>query len=246
MPQNFEYQFDYLSYKKRTTNNISLSFTFLIISIIFSTGLAVYFKPLKTSNYEFYFVKANTFSTYTQANNLSLEIQNSGGGGNLHYNKGYNILVNFYTNNKDAEAVCENLKSTYNTASVYTIQAKNFKNLSNLSKNQCKSVQNLEKFLISSINSLSTISLQLDKNEINFNQASTIFSSIFNDYQDTYEDFLNQFKTNSKYNLAKEYANNIYLNLQTLSTEKENLTNQKIKYLTIDIVLNFASFLNSF
>ena len=121
MPQNLEYQFDYISYKKRTTNNISLSFTFLVISIIFLTSLAVYFKPLKTSNYEFYFVKANTFSTYTQANNLTSEIQNSGGGGNLHYNKGYNILVNFYTNKKDAEAVCENLKSTYTTASIYTI-----------------------------------------------------------------------------------------------------------------------------
>jgi len=107
-------------------------------------------------------------------------------------------------------------------------------------------VQNLEKFLISSINSLSTISLELDKNEINFNQASTVYCSMFNDYQDLYEDLLIQFKTNSKYNLAKEYANNIYLNLQTLASEKENLTNQKIKYLTIDIVLNFASFLNSF
>jgi len=246
MPKNYEYQFDYISYKKRTTKNFSLSFTFLFTIIILLTGLAVYFKPLKTSNYEFYFVKANTFSTYTQANNLSIEIQNSGGGGNLHYNNGYNILVNFYTNKNDADAVCENLKSIYNNASIYTIQAKNFKNLSNLSKNQCKSLQNLEKFLISSINSLSSTSLQLDKNEINFNQASTIFCSIFNDYQDIYEDFLNQFKPNSKYNLAKEYANNVYLNLQTLSREKENLTNQKIKYLTIDIVLNFASFLNSF
>ena len=246
MPQNYEYQFDYISYKKRTTNNISLSFTFLVISIIFLTGLAVYFKPLKTSNYEFYFVKANTFSTYTQANNLSLEIQNSGGGGNLHYKNGYNILVNFYTNKNDAEAVCENLKSTYTTASIYTIQAKNFKNLSDLSKNQCKSVKILEKFLISSINSLSDTSLKLDKNELNFNQASTIFYSLFNDYQNVYDEFLNQFKTNSKYNPTKEYAHNIYSNLQTLSNDKENLTNQKIKYLTIDIVLNFASFLNSF
>ena len=107
-------------------------------------------------------------------------------------------------------------------------------------------MQNLEKFLISSINSLSKISLQLDKNELNFNQASTIFCSIFNDYQDLYKDFLNQFKTNSQYNLTKEYANNIYLNLETLANEKENLTNQQIKYLTIDIVLTFASFLNSF
>ena len=246
MHQNFEYQFDYLSYKKRTTKNFSLSFTFLIILIILLSGLAIYFKPLKTSNYEFYFVKANTFSTYTQANNLSIEIQNSGGGGNLHYKNGYNILVNFYTNKNDAEAVCENLKSTYTTASIYTIQAKNFKNLSNLSKNQCKSVQNLEKFLISSINTLSDTSLKLDKNELNSNQAATIFCSIFNNYQDIYEDFLNQFKTNSKYNPTKEYTFNIYTNLQSLSNEKENLTNQKIKYLTIDTVLNFASFLNSF
>jgi len=235
-----KYVFNDYYNKKRLNKKSYLSLPILLVFVFLLLGVAIYLKPIKSSNYEFYFVKANTFPTYAPASNLATEIQNAGGGGNLYYKNGYNILINYYNNKADAESVCKKIKENYTNAAIFKIEAKKFKNLQNLTKNQNKSVENLTNSTISSINTLSSTSIKIDKNELSAIQTSSIFNSVFKNYQDCYNEFENQFHKHSKYNAAKEYANKIYLNLQTLSNA-EDISNQKIKYLIIDTILNFSS-----
>lgn len=247
MPNTFSnYKFDYNQYKKRTTKNSYISFVILFLTIILLTGLAVFIKPIKTSNYKFYFVKANSFSTYSQANTLAQEIQKSGGAGYIHLDKKYHVLINFYQNKKDAESVAENLKNDYKNVEVYTISAKKFKNLQNLNKNQNKSMENLSNFTINLIKTLSILSIQYDKNEINYNQLNTKLNSIYDDYSELNDAFINQFKTDSKFNVCREYSHNIKNDLKILTEIYEENSNQQFKYLITDTVVNYCSLLNSF
>ncbi len=241
-----DYEFDYNQYKKRTSHKNGLAFSILFILIILLTGVAVYFKPIKTSDYEFYFVKVNSFSTYTQANSLATEIQNSGGAGYVYLDKKYHVLVNFYQNQKDAENVAENLKDDYPNVEVFTISAKKIKNLPKISKNQSKSIENLSNFTINSIKSLSDLSVKFDKKELNFSQLTTKFTSIYDDYSNLNNEFLNQFKTDSKFNVSREYACNIKSNLKEMSSLNQENINPQFKYLLVDSVINYCSFLDSF
>ena len=239
------YEFDYNQYKKRTIKNNGVPFVILLLIIILLTGLAVFIKPIKTSNYEFYFVKANSFSTYSQANIFAQEIQKSGGAGYIHLDKKYHVIINFYQNKKDAESVAENLKNDYQNIEVYTISAKKFKNLQNLSKNQNKSIENLSNFTINLIQTLSILSIQFDKKEINHNQLNTKLNSIHDDFCDFNNEFINQFKTNSKFNVCREYSHNIKNDLKILAEIYEENCNQQFKYLISDIVCNYCSFLDA-
>lgn len=240
------FNFDYNEYKKRTNKSFGFPFSIILIIILLLTGLAIYIKPVKSSNYEFYFVEANAFSTYQQASSFAQEIQISDGAGYIHLDKQYHVLINFYKNKDDAESVLDNLNKTYKNAKIYKISAKKFKNVKIFSEKQNKSIEKLSNFSISLIKNLSSLSIDYDKKEKTFNQLSTIFVSYCENFNKLYDDFCKQFKTNSKQNVSREYAYNIKNNLQQLSKYNEESLETNFKYLLIDIVINYSSFVCSF
>lgn len=240
------YQFNYREYKKKTTHKNGLAFSILIILIILLTGFVIFINPTTSSNYEFYFVVANSFPTYSQANTLSQEIQNSGGAGYVHLDKKYYVLINFYQYETDANNVIKNLKDTYPNVDIYTISAKKFKNIQNFNKKQNKSIENLSNFIKNTINQLSDLSIQYDKKELNSNQLLTKFTSIESEYNTLFNDVLKQFKTDSKFNVSREYLHNIKTDLQSLVSHNQENFSSQFKFHVIDIVLNYCSFLDSF
>lgn len=244
--QNTEYTFDYIKYKKRTLKTSGIPFSILLTIIILLTGFIIYIKPIKLSSQELYFIKANSFSTYQQANSLAQEIQAVGGAGYIHLDKQYHVLINFYKNKSDAESVLNSIKDSYKNSKLYSISIKNFKNVKNFNEKQNKSVKNLANFTISTINNLSSLSIKLDKDEINFNQLSTKITSMCENYIEHYNNFLNQFKTNSKQNISREYAFNIKQDLELLANYNEAELRTNLKYLLIDISINYSSFASSF
>jgi len=238
------YQFNYNEYKKRTNNNLKVPFSILFLIIIFLSAIIVFIKPIKTSNHELYFITANSFSTYSQANTLSQEIKNFEGAGYIHYDKKYHVIINFYHEKKDAENVINNLKPNYSNIDIYTISIKNLKKSSNLTQKQYKSVKNFNNLTILLLKDLSSLSIQYDKNEISFNLLTSKLKNHYNNFEELYNEFLGQFKSNSKHNISREYAYNIKTNLTTLLNLKDKNIKQIFKYSIVDIAINFASFAN--
>ena len=239
---NINFTFNENEYKKRTQKTSSVYFSFLIIIIIILSSLLIFIKPTKPNSIQFYFVEAKTFSTYQQAYTFAQEIQKTNGAGYIYYNKQYHILLNFYNNKKDAESVTDNLKDDCPNAKIYQIEAKNLKNIKNISKKQEKSAKNLSNTTISIINSLNKLSINYDKNEISNQQILTKTKQLKDIYKNSYNDFLNNFNKNSKFNTAKEYAFNILSNFDFIINYNEENFSQIYKYALIDIVLNYSSF----
>ena len=239
---NSYYTFNQNDYKKRTQKASGIYFSFLIIVIIILASLLTFIKPKELNSIQFYFVEAKTFSTYQQAYNFAQEIQKTNGAGYIHYNKQYHILLNFYSNKKDAEQVVNNLKPDYPNARIYSIKAKNLKIIQNISKKQEKSAKNLSNTTISTINSLYNLCIDYDKNEISQQQVLTKTKHLKDIYQNSYNNFLNHFNKNSKYNTAKEYAFNILSNFDFIVNYNEENFSHIYKYALIDIVVNYSSF----
>lgn len=239
------YYFDYSNYSKQIHKKSKLSFVLLSLLIILLLGLSIFLKP-KEKTQTIYFVQINSYSTYQQANTLANEIKVAGGAGYIYYDKKYYVFANFYTNKSQAETVLNNLKSDYKNAKIFEFSIKIFKNNEKLSKNQCKTVKNTANFINSLIFDLSSLSINFDKNETTFEELSVKLKNYYSNFLNFYNEFNNQFNSNSKYNLSKEYLNNIETDLNFLSCYNETELIENFKYLSIDIIVNYSSFLSCF
>ena len=241
-----DFQFNYYQYKKRLNSNFKINFSIVFILIILFLGVAVFFKPTQKKQ-NLYFVEISSFQTYSSAINLANEIKSKQGAGYIYYDKNYRVLATFFLNKKDAENVALNLQKSYPNTQVYTLQIN--KNLSTfqLSKNQVEVVANLKENLQQTISVLSNATILLDKQELTFNKFIYQSSELLNNFIELNENFLNTFKQNSKHNVTKEYLNKILNNLRFLSSieDEEHLRNN-LKFYLVDVVINYANFINCF
>ena len=244
------YEFDYCQYRKKINSPKKSRLFLLFFLILIALGLAIMLYPNLIKKDEFYFVEISSFLSYSEANNLANTVSMLNGAGYVYYDGKYHVFVSFYPSKKDAETVCENLKSDYPLASVYTLECDKFYRLRSLSNNQNKSIENLLSANWDLINSVYKCIINLDTNEININQLFLNLENIKSDYQKYSEDFFDHFKINSKYNKAKKYVAKIiditdYFDELKEETNEQSIS-QKLKYKLIDIVINHCCILNSF
>lgn len=240
------YKFDYKQYKKNLNKKNNFFFTICIIIIISLISLLTFLKPKDSKNYLFYFVEINSFETYSQALSLSTEIKEKGGAGYIFLQNRYRVLACFYSTKKEAQNVVSNLKTEYKTACVFALNSSTKKTLTFLqNKQHCteKIIQTVNHFTAT----LSKLSISIDKLELTSTKIKTTLHNISVDFNNLYSDFLKNYKTDSKYNVAKKHLANIKSTLENLNNiATENNFNYMFKYYIIDIVINFSSFINCY
>lgn len=244
------YQFDYYQYKKKINKPKTTGFVLLSFLILIALGLAMFLYPNSLGKNEFYFVEINSFLSYNEANDLANTISSLNGAGYVYYDGKYHVFASFYPSKKDAETVCENLKSNYPLASVYTLECDKFYRLKSLSDNQNKSIENLLSATLDLINSIYKCIINFDTDEISINQLFFNLDDIKSEFIKYSDDFFDRFKTDSKYNKAKKYVAKIVDTTDYFEELKEEANeqsvSQKLKYKLIDIVINHSCILNSF
>lgn len=237
------YNFDYYQYKKKITAKNKISFSVIFLFIILLSGLFVFLKPIKNNNtIEFNFVEIGCYSSYKQALELANKCQTEGAAGYIYYDSNYHVLANFYLTETDANSVVENLLNDYNNSKVFSIESNN--NKSTINNNE--DLKNLNTCTINTINNLTNLSIDYDKNELNFNQVKNKLTNLYENFKSSNNSFLAEFKTSFKLNSAKENSSKIEQNLLELSSSNEENFNQLFKYKLIDIVINYSSFLDCF
>lgn len=240
------YNFNYSNYSKRIHKKTKLSFTFLTLVIIFLLSLTIFLKPKDESEQTLYFIQLNSYSTYQQANTQANKIKTCGVAGYIYYDNQYYVFANFYTNKTQAEKVLNNIKDEYKNAKIFEFSIKIFKNNEKLSKNQCKITKNITNFINSLIFDLSNLSIKYDKQEIKFNELNVKLKNYFSTFLNFSNEFSSMFKSNSQYNVCKKYLKNIETDLKLLSNYNETELTENLKYLSIDIAINYSSFLSCF
>ncbi len=240
-----DYKFNYIEYKKTIGKKSSPTIIILTFVIIFLFGIALFLHPSNNGTYEFYFVQVDSFETYSQANNLSQELQTNNAPGYIFYEGKYRVLASFFTNYDDAEKVAKNLETNYKNATVFTITSKQI-NKNNYNFDPNKTIKNLILSTNKIINKLNDLNISFDKQDITYNEVSIKLIELERENDKIYNDFYNFFKKDYTLNSAKKYAQNINLSLQFLKECKEQNISYNLKNELIKIVINHSSFLSCF
>lgn len=237
------YQFNYHEYKNRIKPKPTGSISVIVIFIIILLGLAYFFQPRSKKAYEFYFVEVNSYLNYTEANNMANTIQQSGGAGYVYFNGRYHVLASFYPSEADARSVCENLKSDYPNAKIFTIEADDFARLKNLTREQNELIEKTIADNKNLIAGLYTAITKYESNEIDMAKFTLTLRTLKNDYNETYSRFSTKFKNNVKLT-ALSNIHDINDEINTLCDDLS--TDYRFRYRLISIVINHYSFLVSF
>ncbi len=241
-----DYVFNYSQYKNSIHKKSYLSFLSLFFVIIILLGLCVFIKPRKSTLLEFYFVEVDNFPIYQNAINLCNELNSNGVCGYVYFDGVYHVLVSFYSSYDDAEKVCDNINKDYPNSSVFTISTNRFSNKKDLEKSQNNSIKNFLESTEKIILQLESSLVKFEKGEIQLNNLSLLFKDIKKDFDAHIDNLYIAFKTNSKYNLMKEYANQISKSISNISTFDEQNLSSFLRYEILNIVINRCQFLSCF
>lgn len=241
------YNFDYYQYKKKINKKSKLAFPFLIIIILILLITAMLVKPKNLGEIEFYFVEVGSFATYKDAYTLSLEIQQKGGAGYVHFDGEYRVLASYYSTETEAESVVKNLSSDYPKAIVYALSSVKKVNTNNLNSNLAECVLELSNFCLKNIDSISDLILQHDKSEMQTSTLKLELKKLATEFEEPYNNFINLTKKDANQNVAKDYLTTIYSTLSSMQDfETAEYANAKLKYDLIKIIVNYCSFIESF
>ena len=241
------YYFDYYQYKKKINSHKTAGFSLIIFFIIILTGIAMLVYPKSKTYTVVYFVEINTFLNYKDASTLANEISALGGAGYVYYDGKYHVLASYYPDEEDATTVSENLLTDYPTAKVYAIKIDKVSLSNELSSSQQDCIKDQINANEKLINSLYNTIIQYDSNSISDSEVNIMLSNIKTDFDNNRDSFLEQFKIDSKFNLAKKYLSKISQYVEQFGEMKdEQNISSKLKYYLIDIVINHSSFLSAF
>ena len=243
---NSDYVFDYNHYKQSVNPKKTNWFFFAFLIIILLSGIHILINPRKIILEEFYFIEIDNFQTYSSAQKLASEINLQQGAGFIFYDGKYHVLASFYSDKNQAKTVLNNLISSYENATIFTLSAAQLEANNSLSNEQ----NNGLKIYINETNSLilqlEKLSINFIKKEISFNQTSVLLKELMLAYSETYSNFINIFNHDSKYNTSKKHADSILKSLSTLiNCEEENLTTS-FRYELISIATSRYHLLRSF
>lgn len=235
-----KYNFNYLQYKKTLNRKNNFSFTLIFLIIILLLGFCVYLAPKPKSTNNFYYVEIDNFQTYKEAINLSNQLQKSGCLGFIYFATSYHVLVSFYSSFENAEKVSENLKNDYKNTKVFSINFPLFNEKKNLTNNQNLSVKKVMATTKKVILELESLANDFDTQKVTHNEAKILTKNYIDEYSSAYEDFLVNFKTNSKHNKVKNYLQNILNSLNSLEEKEEHEFGILIRYEIINISISFT------
>ena len=241
-----EYVFNYSQYKKSINKNQKYGFTIIIIVIILLLGLCIFLKPKNPKILEFYFVELGCFPTYQNALTLSQEVNLNGGAGYIYFNGNYHVLASFYSDYDNAETVLENVIGDYPNACILTIESSDFSKQKNLTTSQNSAVENYIKETQSIILKLEYFANEFDTKKISFNELSLSIKNLQKDFVDVYDTFISSFKTNSTFNVAKKYAEQMNSSINNLVETSEQSMTSKLRYETVSFVINRHQLLSCF
>ena len=235
-----EYKFNYFHYKKKIHKANKISISLIFVSIIILLSCVTILKPTSTKEINFYFIEVGNFNTYKEANKLASNLQTQNAAGYIYFDKTYHVIANYYLTIEDAQKVCNNIKETYSNAKVYTLTT-TYNKKTNKIKEESKLITSITNSLFDFINTLTQISVSIDKNEISTNQAQIKI----NDINNLFNTSLNDLKNNTNNKTFEIYNKN----LKNIKNSLKNLTNstnleQNFKFYLVDIVINFSSFLD--
>ncbi len=237
-----DYTFDFNEYRNRVKIKRGFPFVLIIGIVIALLILAVFIRQTNNQSTTFYFVETNTCLNYSNANSLALEIQSKGGAGYIYYDGTYHVLVSFYSSEEEAKSVVNNIIGEYSSARVLKIEANKFKNISSLSKDENKKLEDMVKKNLTTISSLQDAIIRLDKDEISLSSFNVILSDISSSFSRGVDEF-NNYSTLKSYN---KYLVKMEENLESLINASSENNNSKIKYYMIKIVINNINFLKIF
>lgn len=240
------YQFNYYQYKKTITQKNNFSFTIIFLLIIFLTAACVIIAPKRKVVNEFFYVEIDNFQTYNEAISLSSELQKSGTGSYIFFDKSYHVLVSFYSSKNDAEKVCENIKNSHPNSQVFSINFPQFYHQKSLKKSQNLAIENLLNLTKKIISQLEHLSNNFDRQTISYAEVNNSIKNYLDDYTSTYEELLENFKTNSKFNKVKEYSEEIQTSLQSLTKKEADKLSVSLRYELISITIKLTQISCSF
>lgn len=238
------YEFDYNDYKKRIKKRHNLSFLIMLV-IIALLIIACYFIIPSTKTNKYYFVRINSYLTYSEASSMAVELQSKSAGGYIYFDGRYHVLANFYPNEEDANKVAENLSNNYPNIDVYTIDSKQYKKSAN--NTDYNVIKDIIECQVTIINQLYNCIINHDKNMLNNNQFLTMLSSINKDYQDKKSVFHSHFKGSKSANIINAYdkVEDIANSLENIEKAVNDDVSYKLKYELMHIVFTHSSFLDS-
>ena len=240
------YEFDYNQYKMKINKKNKYSICVMSFLILILLGVAFFVYPKDHRTTEFYFVEIRSFVTYNEANNLATTIQSMGGAGYVYYDGYYHVLAAYYPNEKDAKKVCENLKSEYDSAEVYTLTTDKFLKSNSLTTQENNTITEMINTNLTLIEQLYSNIIAYDTSSINESQLLINLENLKTDYKNKYDNYLSYFKQNDKFSKSIKYLNKILNSTENFkSICSDQQISYKIKYELIKIVINHSSFLAS-
>ena len=240
------YVFNYDQYKKTINKKNKTSFLLLFFIVIILLGLCIFIYPKKSNTIEFYFVEIDNFQTFKEANNLSLKINESGGAGYVYFDGKYRVLASFYSNYDNAKKVADNLKNDYTNATVFTMETNNFHNIINLNSHQNNSIKNLLETTYKTILQLEDLIINYELKNISNNELNLHIKNHQTEFDEVYNDFINNFNNLSKYNLAKDYLVKMQQCFKNISTIENQNISSNLRYETVKLVILRSQFLSCF
>ena len=241
-----KYIFNYSQYKKSINKNNNFTFTIIFLLIILLLGLCVFLKPKDNKLNKFYFVEVDNFQTYDSALKLSQTVKEKTGAGYIYFDNIYHVIASFYSKEKDAEKVCENLKNEYENVQVFCISYPQFVKQKNLSLKQNCSVENLINVCRKITLQLEQLSIDFETGKTPFKEAKILLANYYESFFSTFNEFNAQFNTNSKYNLSKSYAHEIDNSIRKLKESEEQNFSSLLRFELTSIAISIAQFSSSF
>jgi len=240
------YTFNYSQYKKSINTKSNFSFTIIFVIIILLLGACVFIAPRKEKTLELYFVEIAQFQTFKLALNFSQKVCLESNSEYIYFDGNYHVLTNFYSDYNKAEKATNRLKTNYPKSNILTLTLKPYSHQPNLTKDQNLSIENFTLSCETLYLNLEQILCNHEKEKSSLARTQEMLKNLHENFTHAYNDFLSHFKTNSKYNLAKDYAHKMLTSAHTLqSADSENLL-KIMQYELINFTILYHKFLSCF
>ena len=242
MEQNVYNYYQYKKSKSKKNNH----FTSIFLSIVILLSAIVYIKPKQSNLITMHYVEINNFQTYLEAKNLSQELMEFNCSPYVYFDGKYHVLLSYYSSKTDAEKVVSNLKNNYSSVCVFSIEFANFIEQKNLSKEQNLAVKNFINQSFKTIELLEKCLLAYSKKDESLAKIKTKILDNEKILRSAVDDLIQQFKTNSKYNIAKECAQTIIQSYSEIGNFESNTFENNLRYQIVNISINLLKFKSLF
>ena len=183
-------------------------------------------------------------TNWQRFHNLTVVVQ--GTSYKIYFDGEYHVFASFYSSKKQAESVLKNLSSSFTNPSIFTITTNKFTTTKKLSIKQNDIISQLVDESEKTFLMIEDISNKFDSGKISFNESDILLTNLFDDYNSTHSNFIKEFSNNSKYNVIKNYENNMFNSISNIEKSDEQNLSSCLRYELINFVINRYYLLSCF